>query len=126
MSEEPNPSQSGFAMIETIVAFSILALALGVAVQTISQSVRTFARAGDVGVASGIINQLAAQELFKVAKAGEKSGKVEPAGAWRLAAQPVRDGGARPLFSVTVTVWPRGDGGPEFTYRTFSSGEAAQ
>lgn len=112
----------GFALVEAVVAFAILAVALGVAMATVSQSARVLARAGDMDVASRVLDMLAASEIPAIDEEGTLTGRTDEDAAWRIAAESVRDGHARPLFALTVTVWPRGETGPGYIYYGFASG----
>jgi hypothetical protein len=118
--------EAGFTLLETIVAFLILAISLGLGVETISQGTRTFVRSGDLETASLILHGLAADRLFKIDEAGVVSGKAGREAAWRITARAVLDDHARPLLAVRVAIWPRGRNGPVFTYDTFASGGSEQ
>ena len=43
--------EAGFTLLETIIAFLILAISLALGVETISQGARTFLRSGDMEAA---------------------------------------------------------------------------
>ena len=114
--------EAGFTLLETIIAFLILAISLALGVETISQGARTFLRSGDLEKASLILHGLAAGQLFKIGDTDVLSGKAGAQTAWRITATAVSDNHARPLLAVRVAIWPRGQNGPVFTYHTFSSG----
>lgn len=117
----PSPRQDGFILVETIVAFAILALALGVSMQTISQSATTLVRAADTQAAGLVFQALAAREFGQLKDEGEFSGLMPSGEPWRIVAQRIRDDHARPLLAVSASVWPRGSDGPVYTYQTFVS-----
>ena len=122
--------EAGFTLLETIVAFLILAISLALSVETISQGTRTFLRSGDLEKASLVLHGLAAGQLFKIADtdvlSGKAGGKAGAQKAWRITATAVSDNHARPLLAVRVAIWPSGQNGPVFTYHTFSSGGSQQ
>ena len=68
--------EAGFTLLETIIAFLILAISLALGVETISQGTRTFMRSGDLEKASLTLHGLAAGQLHKIADANVFSGKV--------------------------------------------------
>ena len=117
--------EAGFTLLETIVAFVILAISLALGVETISQGVKTFSRSDDLEEASLILQGLAAGPLRNIEEAGEISGSTGTAGGdravWRLTAAAVPDSHVKPLFVVSVTIWPRARNGPVFTYHTFAT-----
>jgi Tfp pilus assembly protein PilV len=117
--------EAGFTLLETIIAFLILAISLALGVETISQGAKTFQRSADLEKATLILHGLAAGPLFKITGTGVISGKADSQATWRIAATAVPDNHARPLLSVTLAIWPRGPNGPVFTYHTFSSAGAS-
>ena len=117
--------EAGFTLLETIIAFLILAISLALGVETISQGAKTFQRSADVEKATLILHGLAAGPLFKIADTGVISGKADSQATWRISATAIADNHARPLLSVTLTIWPRGQNGPLFKYHTFSSAGAS-
>ena len=118
--------EAGFTLLETIIAFLILAISLALGAETISQGTRTFQRSADLEKASLILHGLAAGPLFKIADTDGISGKADGQAEWRIEASAVPDSHARPLLALTVAIWPRGPNGPAFTYHTFSSGGSRQ
>lgn len=118
----PLPSrQDGFILIETIVAFAILALALGVSMQTISQTSATLVRAAEIQAAGLAYQTLAAREFAKLQDEGESAGQLPSGERWRITARLVRDDHTRPLMAVSASVWPSGGDGSVYTYQTFVS-----
>ncbi len=116
----------GFILVETIVAFAILALALGVAMQTISQSARTIGRAADIQAANLAWDALVAEKLPQFTREGEFEGQIGEGVPWRAAVRGISDDHVRPLFSVSARLWPRGENGPSYLYQTFVSAPAVQ
>ena len=77
-------SQSGFSLLEILVAFSILALSLGVLFQIYSRGSNVTALSHDYSQALIIAqSQLAALELTEVIEPGEKSGVSEDQFNWQ-------------------------------------------
>ena len=116
--------EAGFTLLETIIAFLILAISLALGVETISQGARTFLRSGDMEKASLTLHGLAAGQLFKIAETDVISSDSGGKAAVQITATAVSDDHARPLLAVRVAIWPRGRNGPVFTYQTFSSGSS--
>ena len=114
--------EDGFALLETVVAFAILAVALSVSMQTISQRARVFVRSEDMEAAGRILDRIMARELPLLAEAGTVENAPGSTDLWRIEAEPIRDGHSRPLLAVMVTIWPRGAEGPHYTYQTLTSG----
>jgi type II secretory pathway pseudopilin PulG len=111
----------GFALLETIIAFTILSIALAVTLQTVSQSTRTLVRAGDMQVASVALDTIVANEFPDFKDEGTFSGQLGDGELWQATTRAIRDDHSRPLLAVTVTIWPRGREGQRFTYQTFHS-----
>lgn len=118
--------EGGFILVETIVAFAILAVALGVGMQTISQSATTLVRAADIQAAGLVYASLAAKEFPDIRNEGDFEGELDSGEPWRIVARAVRDDHARQLLALTATIWPRGAKGPSYTYQTFISNPPLQ
>jgi general secretion pathway protein I len=116
----------GFILVETIVAFAILALALGVTMQTISQSARTIVRADDIRAAGLAYDLLAAEKFASFSGEGDFEGELDDGAAWRAQVRAIRDDHVRPLLAVSARIWPRGRSGPSYLYRTFVSNPVPQ
>ncbi|MEX0347711.1 MAG: prepilin-type N-terminal cleavage/methylation domain-containing protein [Rhizobiaceae bacterium] len=110
--------QDGFTLLETIIAFLILALSLSMTVQTISSGAKTFHRAADLQRANLVMNELASVQLSKLTKSGEQNGQIGESG-WTIKAQKIDDKYPGGLIAVEVAIRPRGDDGPVFDYFTF-------
>lgn len=105
------PRQEGFSLLEILVAFSVLALSLGVMMQIYSGSLRNVEITGDQGRAVSLAQSLLASagvdgELL----AGEVSGEFNERFHWRLVTAPVEGSdaaidrsGARPV--VALELW---------------------
>lgn len=115
-----NSGEDGFTLLETIIAFLILAISLGIAVETISSGVMTFRRASDLEQASQIMERLAAVEMRKLNAARVLEGKTDDGAGWKLTVRPIGGRRDRPFFAVTAEIRPRGGSGPVFEYLTFS------
>ena len=116
----PESREAGFTLLETIIAFVILALSLAVATQTISTGGLTFRRASDLERASLVMTELSAGQIRNVDSAGETAGRIGDS-QWKITAREVTDKIPGMLFAVQVRVWPRGAGGPAFDYATFAT-----
>ncbi len=113
-------SQSGFSLLEVLVAFSILALALGVLLQSFSTGTRGVTQSGLYSRATLLAESIFAQvgrdeELFE----GEHSGEFDDFFRWRVALIPYESEDLDPrklsLEPVAVTVeveWDEGDRTP--------------
>ncbi len=112
-----NGGDEGFTLLETIIAFLILAMSLSVTVQTISSSGLTFRRASDLQRASFVMEELAAVQLAKLAKAEHRTGKLGQS-SWSMTVIEVEDNYPGKLLAVDIEVRPRGDEGPVFDYIT--------
>lgn len=121
MTAPASEDQGGYILVETIVAFAILALALGVSMQTISQSATTLVRASDIQAAGLVYTELAEKEFPDLRDEGEFTGELDSGEPWKIVARALRDSHARPLLAVSATVWPRGADGPGYSYQTFVS-----
>lgn len=111
----------GFALLETIIAFTILSIALAVSLQTVTQSVRTLVRAGDMQIASVALDNLVATKFADFNEEGDFNGELGDGELWQASTRAISDNHSRPLLAVTATIWPRGRDGPRFTYQTFHS-----
>ncbi len=112
--------QSGFSLLEVLVAFSILALALGVLLQSFSTGMRGVTQSGLYSRAT-----LLAESIFaragrdKELSDGEYSGEVDDIFRWRVSLTPYETEDLDPrklrLEPVAVTVeveWDEGNRTP--------------
>jgi type II secretory pathway pseudopilin PulG len=116
----PESLEAGFTLLETIIAFVILALSLAVVTQTISTGGLTFRRASDLERASLVMTELSAGRIRNVDRAGEIAGRIGDS-QWKITVREVTDRIPGMLFAVQVRVWPRGTDGPAFDYATFAT-----
>jgi general secretion pathway protein I len=121
MTRAGDRAEAGFALVETVVAFLILATALAVGIEAIAQGGGSAHRADEVALASAVARELSATRLATVAEAGEWRGSHPNGSAWRMAARALPDGGPRPLYLVDIAVRPPGSRAP-YRYRSFASG----
>jgi len=110
--------QSGYTLIEVLVAFMILALALTVLLRIFSGGLRNVSVSSDYAIATLIAeSQLAAAGIDIPLRPGETSGTEGERFEWTVNVQdyqpwPGYRSAAKGLdaYSVTVTVeWPHGD-----------------
>jgi general secretion pathway protein I len=114
------PRQSGFSLLEVLVAFSILALALGVLLQAFSTGVRGVTQSGLYSRAMLLAeSKLAQAGRDEALYEGEHSGEFDDIFRWRVAVIPYEAEDMDPrklsLDPVAVTVeveWDEGDRTP--------------
>lgn len=109
----------GFILVETVVAFLILAIALGVAVEAIGQSTRSIVRAEGVAAASLAAAEVMAVEGRAVREPGSWSGVHPNGSAWHLVARRLRDGGPQQLYALLLEVRPPGGVAAPQAYRSY-------
>jgi general secretion pathway protein I len=114
-------AEGGFVLVETVVAFLILAIALAVGIEAIAQGGGTTRRADEIALASVVARELGATRVPGIAGEGVWTGTHPNGGVWRLAARALPDDGVRPLYAVTIEVRPPGARGI-YGYRSFASG----
>lgn len=110
--------QDGFTLLETIIAFLILALSLSVTVQTISSGAKSFHRAADLQRANLVMDELASVQIPALTGSKELNGEVDES-KWTIKALEIDDKYPGGLIAVEIAVRPRGDDGPVFDYFTF-------
>jgi Tfp pilus assembly protein PilV len=116
------PAEDGFVLIEVVVAFLILAIALAVGVQAIAQGATAVRRADQIAAASLVVRELAATRMQALPGAGVWTGTHGNGSAWRIVAEMLPDGPeAEPLLAVVIDVQPEGARLP-FRYRSFAIG----
>ncbi len=120
----PPRTQRGYTLLEVIVAFALLAMALGLLLGILSGSARQVRWSGDAGraalYAQSLMDQVGVGERIA---AGQRDGELEQGRyRWQLRIAPWRDAatraaqqpvalGAQELFEVTLAIeW--GDAGP--------------
>ncbi len=124
MNQFAGQEEDGFALLETIVALFILAVALTIGSTTISTSLATISRSRDLTKSSEILQHLASTAIYAIDDTGVRKGGYGQVATWTIGAEQIRDDNQRPLFLVTVRIRPRGNAGPELVYETFASNAA--
>lgn len=94
-------------LLETLVAFLVLAITLTAAVATISQGGLSLRRAAEAELATDVAREVAALRLDPLAVEEPQAGDLRGA-AWRLELHPLGSGGRQPLYAVTIHVRPPG------------------
>lgn len=100
--DQNGTTTAGFSTIELLVAFTILSLGLGVAVQTIAQSATSLKRATGYEEETLLVRQVIAEELPRLVNrggAGEVTGQ-----SWKIAIRPVAGEKSRGSISASVEV----------------------
>jgi type II secretory pathway pseudopilin PulG len=109
MSGQRTAPESGFVLIEVVVAFLILAIALAVGVQAIAQSTTAIRRADEMAAASVVARELAATRMRTLTGEGVWTGKHGNGSEWRLVAAALAEGGdTEPLLAIAIDVQPAG------------------
>ncbi len=110
-------NRQGFTLLEILVAFTILALALGVLLRAFSSGVRSLEAAEDYATAAmQVRSKMAEVGPVIVLEPGEHEGELENGSHWRVVVEPHEIGGESsdsvgpPLraYRVEVTVSWRG------------------
>jgi type II secretory pathway pseudopilin PulG len=114
--------EAGFLLVETIVAFLVLSIALAIGVQSVAQGTASVRRADAAAVAAMVAREIVATRAGGLAAPGEWSGQHPSGAAWRLTAARVPDERALPLYLVSVAVRPAGSS-RAYDYRSFAVGE---
>jgi type II secretory pathway pseudopilin PulG len=115
-------AESGFILIEVMVAFLILAIALAVGVQAIAQGTMAVRRADEMTAASLVIHELDATLMQALPGAGVWQGTHGNGSDWRIVAETLsEDDEAAPLLAIAVNLQPRGARVP-YHYRSFAIG----
>jgi general secretion pathway protein I len=113
------PTQRGFSLLEVLVAFTVLALSLGVMMQVISSNNRGLAIATKYSKATILAESILAQvgEIYPL-EVSVRQGELESGFRWRLVIEqnPMEDGYlSEESFILTTTIgW--GEAGSERHY----------
>ena len=114
--------EDGFVLIEAVVAFLILAIALAVGVQAIARSTTAIRRADEMAAATVVVQELAATRMQALPGAGVWTGRHGNGAAWRIVATELTPGAdAEPLLAIAIDVQPGGARVP-YRYRSFAIG----
>jgi len=93
----PRPSQAGFSLLEVLVAFAILALALGVLLQTFSTGLRNADLSAQYSYAALLAqSKLASVGVEEDLHPGATSGRFDDRYHWRLRVSPYQDDAIEP------------------------------
>lgn len=115
--------KEGFTLLETIIAFLILGIAMGVAVQTISVSASTIRRSEDLEAASLILSRISAQDINLTTEEKTQS-ESEADSEWTITSRRLKPEEPDSPLIIQIAIWPRGEEGPRFDYVTI--GRAAE
>ncbi|MFO6463281.1 hypothetical protein ACK8OR_02720 [Jannaschia sp. KMU-145] len=98
----------GFVLLETLVAFLVLAVGLTAAIGAVSQATLAVRGAGEASRAADLAREVATVEMRALTGSDATMGEFDNGGAWRLVSRELPDGGAIPLLAVTIEVRPAG------------------
>lgn len=115
---------SGFVLLEALVAFLVLALVLGTAVQAISVAAVSALRAREAEEVANVAARLFAGPIDRLSGPGVWDGR-EGRADWRLTASSVgAPRGDRALLAVELQIWRDGRGErPPDVFRTLVAAE---
>ncbi len=121
------PLQRGFSLLEVLVAFSVLAIALAIIFQLVGTSLRNAAASDEYGQAVVVAESVLARVGREWAVDGGGMGGDDAGYRWQLEVAPFGDNsGLLPLYEVVVVVsWDNGSGGTRsLTLHSLRLGEA--
>jgi Tfp pilus assembly protein PilV len=115
---EDDSASAGFSTVEILVAFVVLSLGLGLAVQSISQASMSLRRADDAGKEALLLRRIVSEELPRLVNV--YTGKtIEAAGpSWRIEVQPISDQGPRQALRATIEIRSRESAAHSTAYTT--------
>ena len=116
-----NQSQDAFTLLEVIIAFTILALSLAIATQTIARSVTTYTRADLLERASDAALEVAATRVELLDKPGRDQGTLADGTQWSTTAALIAESEGNPLLAVTIEVVLADDPDTPYRFTTFSA-----
>ena len=124
-------SASGFTLLEVIVAFIILAAALGAGIQAFATGFRSADVTADyAGALVRAESLIASLETERPLRAGTETGHLDSQYGWRITTTPVAGPGASGsaaegsvLYTIVVSVsWREPEGDRDLSLRTFRIG----
>ncbi|WP_298431832.1 hypothetical protein [uncultured Jannaschia sp.] len=118
-----NARDEGFVLLETLVAFLVLAVGLTAAIGAVSQATLAVRGASEASRAADLAREVATVEMQALTGLGATTGEFEDRGAWRLVARELPDGGAIPLLAVTIEIRPAG-ASRAYRFESFALGAA--
>lgn len=102
--DQSGGTTAGFSTVELLVAFVILSLGLGVAVQTIAQSATGLKRATGYEEETLLVRRLLSEELPRLVNT-YSGGATEATGpSWKIAIRPVAGGKSQGSVSASIEV----------------------
>lgn len=109
--------QSGFTLVETLVALAIVGLSFAFVFKVISDNLDRTRRTRDDAVAASLAQSLLAQAAAGTPRPGISSGRLAGGFAWRIAVAPYANPAARrdwtvDAVTIAATVSWRDDGAP--------------
>ncbi|MEJ1968514.1 MAG: type II secretion system protein [Rhizomicrobium sp.] len=99
------PSQSGFTLVETLVALAILGLSMAVLLTVMSDNLDRTRRARDEAVAAALAQSVLARAEAGTPQPGTTGGAFAGGYSWRVAVEPYLPGGEAmnwPVGAVTI------------------------
>lgn len=122
--------QEGFSLLEVVVAFSILALTLGLLLQIFSGALNTTALSGTYSRAAALAEaELNAVGIDYPLEPGSHRGESEDGFEWEIFVDPydlgdqVLDASVAPYAVTAVVSWPEAEGRRQVTLSTLRLGE---
>ncbi|MCV3243111.1 type II secretion system protein [Mesorhizobium sp. ZC-5] len=105
----------GFSTIEMLVAFVILSLGLGLAVQSVSQAGISLSRAKNNAVETVLVKRVMSEELPRLLKAYKGQPLLASGPSWQAGIRPLSSGEVAGPVEVIIEVAPR-NGAKSATY----------
>lgn len=116
-------SDEGFTLLETLVALVVLAISLGVAVQSLALASGQLVMTGQARDIEIIAKELIASAPASTTASVNEGTDSETGYAWRLVSEPILDEGGMSAAMVTATVSTGGFRRQSFIFRTIRLGE---
>ena len=115
--------ESGFSLLEVIVAFGILAISLAYSTQTISSGTQTFGRSAALSNLAATIANLRAMELKNINGEVRKAGQSEFGMRWEYTSSLIPSGKKTAMYLVRVQVTEPGADAPPYKFNYLISGK---